>query len=107
MKFQTLMIVLVLGAVSGMISSPVHSENVCASFLCMAGRTQGQTFVEGCTGPIQAFFSPSLYIYDEEGIDWPLTAANRARWLAQCPGANGENTPIFTNIIARYGMSVY
>jgi len=46
-----------------------------------------------------------LYVYDEEGIDWPATAVNRQQWLSQCPGSlGGQNGAILTAIIAEYGM---
>jgi len=65
--------------------------------------TNSDTTCFGCIAHVQAFFSPNLYIYDEEGIDWPATALNRSQWLSQCPGSNGRNSDILTTIIAEYG----
>lgn len=104
MKLHALFATLALGAVASVATAPAHAQNTCASFLCMAGKTQGKNNVPGCTAPVQAFFSPSLYIYDEEGIDWPATAMNRERWLTQCPGSQGKNSSIMATIIAEYGM---
>jgi hypothetical protein len=105
MKPYALFGTLALGALASLNTTPVHAQgNVCPSFLCMAGKTQGKNNVQGCIAPVQAFFSPSLYIYDEEGIDWPATAQNRERWLSQCPGSQGKNSGILAIIIAEYGM---
>ncbi|MEW9625585.1 hypothetical protein [Rhodanobacter geophilus] len=105
MKPHALFTALALGTAASLATAPVHAQgNVCASFLCMAGKTQGKQNVAGCIAPVQAFFSPSLYIYDEEGIDWPATAMNRQQWLSQCPGSQGKNSGILTTIIAEYGM---
>ncbi|MBD8881532.1 hypothetical protein IHE49_13675 [Rhodanobacter sp. 7MK24] len=105
MKLHALFATVALGAITSLATAPVHAQdNVCASFLCMAGKTQGKNNVQGCTAPVQAFFSPSLYIYDEEGIDWPATAANREQWLSQCQGSQGQNSGILATIIAEYGM---
>lgn len=106
MRLLALLATLALGAVASLTSAPVYAQEACPSFLCMAGLTQGQGVVGGCTSPVQAFFSPSLYIYDEEGIDWPATALNRTRFLLQCPGTIGANSGIVTTIIAEYGMAV-
>lgn len=103
MKIHTLLLTLALGGVASIASTPAYSQNVCASFLCMAGKTQGKSNVKGCTSPVQAYFSHSLYIYDEESIDWPLTAANRNQWLMQCPGATGKNSAILLKIFLEYG----
>lgn len=105
MKLHALVATLALGAVASLATAPVHAQgNVCASFLCMAGKTQGKNNVPGCTAPVQAFFSPSLYVYDEEGVDWPATALRREQWLSQCKGAQGQNSGILATIIAEYGM---
>ena len=105
MKPHALFATLALGAAASFAAAPLHAQsNVCASFLCMAGKTQGKNNVQGCIAPVQVFFSPSLYIYDEEGIDWPATALNRSQWLSQCPGSNGQNSGILATIIAEYGM---
>lgn len=105
MKLHALFVTLALGTVTCLSTTPAHAQgNVCASFLCMAGKTQGKNNVKGCIAPVQAFFSPSLYIYDEEGIDWPATALRREQWLSQCPGSQGRNSGILATIIAEYGM---
>jgi hypothetical protein len=103
MKLHALFAILALGAVASLATAPVHAQDVCASFLCMAGKTQGKNNVAGCTAPVQAFFSPTLYIYDEESIDWPATAINRGQWLSQCPGSQGKNSGILATILAEYG----
>lgn len=103
MKLHALFVTVVIGAVASMSTTPTHAQDVCASFLCMAGKTQGKNNVPGCTAPVQAFFSPNLYIYDEESIDWPATAINRGQWLSQCPGSQGKNSGILATIIAEYG----
>ena len=103
MKPHILFATLALGAIASLATTPVHAQDVCASFLCMAGKTQGKSNVLGCTTPVQAFFSPSLYIYDEEGVDWPATAMNREQWLSQCPGSQGKNSGTLAIIIAEYG----
>ncbi|WP_426702129.1 hypothetical protein ACPPVV_03695 [Rhodanobacter sp. Col0626] len=105
MKLRALFTTLALGAVAGLSTVPANAQDVCPSFLCMAGKTQGRDGGPGCIAPVQAFFSPSLYIYDEESIDWPATAANRMRFLGQCPSSSGPNSAILTAIIAKYGMS--
>lgn len=105
MKLQTLLVTLTLGAVASLTTAPVHAQEACPSFLCMAGLTQGQGIVKGCSGPVQAYFSPSLYIYDDSGIDWFLTALNRTRFLLQCPGTTGANSAIITTIYNEYGQS--
>ena len=104
MKLHALFATLALGALASLNSAPVYAQNTCASFLCMAGKVQDKQDVPGCEAPVEAFFSPTLYIYDEEGIDWPLTSANRLRFLSTCPGTAGVNTGILTSIIAEYGM---
>jgi hypothetical protein len=103
MKLHALFATLALGAIAGLTTAPVHAQDVCASFLCMAGKTQGKNNVAGCAAPVQAFFSPSLYVYDEESIDWPATSARRGVWLSECPGSQGKNSGILTTIIAEYG----
>jgi len=104
MKLHALLATLVLGAAASLTAAPVHAQDVCASFLCMAGKVQGKENVPGCDAPVEAFFSPTLYIYDEESIDWPATALNRQRWLSECPGSQGgQNGAILTAIIAEYG----
>ncbi len=107
MKLHALFATLALGAIASLATAPVHAQNTCASFLCMAGKVQGKDNVPGCEAPVQAFFSPTLYIYDHEGIDWPLTAANRERFLATCPGTSGTNASILAEIIAEYGTRAY
>jgi hypothetical protein len=104
MKLHALFATLALGAVASLTTAPVHAQDVCASFLCMAGKTQGKNNVAGCTAPVQAFFSPIHYVEDEEGIDWPATAIKRGAWLSECPGSQGENSGILATIIAEYGM---
>jgi hypothetical protein len=105
MKLHALFATLALGALASLTTAPVHAQNTCASFLCMAGKVQGKDNVPGCEAPVEAFFSPTLYIYDEDGgIDWPLTSANRLRFLSTCPGTTGVNSGILTSIIAEYGM---
>ena len=104
MKLHALFATLVLGAVASLTTPPVHAQDACASFLCMAGKVQGKENVPGCTAPVEAFFSPTLYVYDEEGIDWPLTSAKRFQFLSTCPGSIGTNSGILTEIIAEYGM---
>ena len=105
MKLQAPFATFALDAVVSLTGAPVHAQEACPSFLCMAGLTQGQGIVECCTSPVQSFFSPSLYIYDEEGIDWPATALNRMRFLLQCqPGTAGANSGIVLTIITDYGM---
>jgi hypothetical protein len=105
MKPHALFATLTLGTIASLATAPVHAQgNICASFLCMAGKTQGKNNVQGCTTPIQAFFSPTLYVYDEEGVDWPATALKREQWLSQCPGSQGKNPGILATIIAEYGM---
>jgi hypothetical protein len=106
MKLHALFATLALGAIASLTTAPVHAQNTCASFLCMAGKVQGKQNVPGCDAPVEAFFSPTLYIYDEEGIDWPLTSANRLRFLSTCPGSNGTNSGILASIIAEYGTRV-
>lgn len=104
MKLHALLVTLAVGAVASLTAAPVHAQDVCASFLCMAGKVQGKESVPGCDAPVQAFFSPTLYIYDEESIDWPATALNRQRWLSQCQGSQGgQNAAILITIIAEYG----
>lgn len=105
MKLCTLFTTLALGTAASLTTAPAHAQDACPSFLCMAGKTQGRDGGPGCITPVQAFFSPSLYIYDEESIDWPATALNRTRFLAQCPSAIGPNSAILTAIIAEYGMA--
>jgi hypothetical protein len=105
MKMYALLVTVVFGIVTSVTAAPVHAQSTSPSFLCMAGKVQGQQNVSGCETPVAAFFSPALYIYDEEGIDWPATALNRQRWLAQCTGTQGaQNAAILTEIIAEYGM---
>lgn len=104
MKPHAFFVTLALGALASLATAPVRAENVCASFLCMAGKVQGKQNVAGCISPVQSFFSPTLYIYDEEGIDWPATALNRMQFLSQCPGSTGTNSGIMASIIAEYGM---
>jgi hypothetical protein len=107
MKLHALFVTLALGALASLTTATVHAQSTCPSFLCMAGKVQGKQNVSGCEAPVQAFFSPTLYIYDDEGIDWPATALNRQQWLSQCPGTQaGQNAAILTSIIAEYGMSV-
>jgi hypothetical protein len=107
MKLHALFVTLAFGALASLTTASAYAQEVCPSFLCMAGMVQGKQSVSGCEAPVQAFFSPTLYIYDEEGIDWPATALNRQRWLAQCPGSQGgQNASILASIIAEYGMSV-
>jgi hypothetical protein len=107
MKLHALFGTVVLGTAISLTATPTYAQSTCPSFLCMAGMVQGKQNVSGCEAPVQAFFSPTLYIYDEEGIDWPATALNRQRWLAQCPGSQGgQNAAILASIIAEYGMSV-
>jgi len=105
MKLHSLLATLVLGATASLTAAPAYAQSTCPSFLCMAGKVQGKQNVPGCDAPIEAFFSPTLYVYDEEGIDWPATAVNRQQWLSQCPGSlGGQNGAILTAIIAEYGM---
>ncbi|KQX97536.1 hypothetical protein ASD22_09790 [Rhodanobacter sp. Root480] len=104
MKLRALFATAAIGAFASLTTTPVYAQDACASFLCMAGKTQGKNNVPGCASPVQAFFSPNLYIYDEESIDWPATSANRALFLAQCPGSQGQNSGVLTTIISEYGM---
>lgn len=104
MKLEAILATLVLGVLASLATSPVYAQDTCASFLCMAGKVQGKQDVAGCTSPVQSFFSPTLYIYDEGGVDWPATALNRLQFLSQCPGSNGTNSGIMASIIAEYGM---
>lgn len=104
MKLHALLATVVIGATASLTATPIYAQSTCPSFLCMAGKVQGKENVPGCTAPVQAFFSPTLYIYDHEGIDWPATALNRQQWLSQCPGSQGgQNAAILTAIIAEYG----
>ncbi|WP_458070049.1 hypothetical protein [Rhodanobacter sp. BL-MT-08] len=105
MKPHALLATVVIGATASLTATSIYAQSTCPSFLCMAGKVQGKQNVPGCDAPIEAFFSPMLYVYDEEGIDWPATAVNRQQWLSQCPGSlGGQNGAILTAIIAEYGM---
>ena len=106
MKLQTLVATVALGAVASLTSAQVHAQEACPSFICMAGLTQGQSIVKGCTSRVQSFLSPSLYIYDEDGVNWPATAINRMNFLLQCPGTTGTNTGIVMTIIAEYRTAI-
>ena len=104
MKLHALLATIVLGATASLTTAPTYAQSICPSFLCMAGKLQGKENVPGYDAPVEAFFSPTLYIYDEESIDWPATALNRQRWLSECPGSQGgQNGAILTAIIAEYG----
>lgn len=106
MKLRALLATFVLGAVASLTTVPIHAQDACASFLCMAGKVQGKENVPECVAPVEAFFSPSLYVYDAEGIDWLATSARRLQFLSGCNDSSGTNSGILTEIIAKYGTRI-
>ena len=71
MKPHILFATLALGAIASLATTPVHAQDVCASFLCMAGKTQGKSNVPGCTTPVQAFFSPACISTTKKALTGP------------------------------------
>jgi len=105
MKLRALVTTVVLGAAVSLTTAPAHAQDNCPSFVCMSAYPTSNDN-PGCAPHIMAFFSPTLYIYDEEGIDWPATALNRALFLNECTGVidNPINAGVSDGIIAAYGM---
>lgn len=106
MKLPTLFITLALGAAASLSTAPVHAQDACPSYLCMAGMAgSGTTGGPGCAAPTQAFFS--IIVVDEEGIDFPATSAARRIYLMTCPGATtATNATILNTIITKYGETI-
>ena len=106
MKLRALLTTLILGAVAGLTTAPVHAQDACPSYTCLAGMAGvGTTGGPACTALTQPFFS--IIIYDEESIDFPATSAARRVFLMTCPGATtATNAAILDTIIEEYGMTI-
>jgi len=68
-------------------STPVFANDPCATFMCMAGKLQGNNLLDDCDGPIHDYFS--IVNHRHGHVDLSATAKSRLGFMKQCPGADG------------------
>ena len=90
----------VMGLTTAITATPALAKDPCATFMCMAGKLQGDNLTDSCAGPISDYFS--ILSYHHGHIDWSATPKDRLSFMKSCPGGDPSK---MDSIMGAFGTS--